>query len=378
MANYYVSTTGNDTTGNGLSPATAWRTIGKAIGPSPAITLSGSGDTLYIAPGVYREQVSFAPTPSSSSPFSIVGDATGAIFGVSPGVVEMRGWTDDFTAMSGATLSIASSPYVTLQGMKILGGTFGNGGALSVTGSSDHLTIQDCEFVGYVTSAAVQIAILASGGGNVTIDRCDFIYGTNAGLNLRPQLAASEYNISTTIRNCRFIGRGDGFNVSASGGSGTGLATGIAVQNCAAFWCNNGFRIYTPQTSTMTSAVVVQGCEAVHCATGINANNTSQVAADYNMLHCSTNLTNVNAGTHSKSDFAPALDFGDYRLTGTNPRPFGEPSPGSPVLAFVAGGSPPTVDMNNQTRPATPACGPLEIDTFSTGGSTTYIFQTEG
>lgn len=47
MSIYYISTTGNDSTGNGLTPATAWATISKAF------TSSANGDTIVCAAGTY-------------------------------------------------------------------------------------------------------------------------------------------------------------------------------------------------------------------------------------------------------------------------------------------------------------------------------------
>ena len=47
---YYVRVSGDDGD-DGLSPAAAWATIGKALGASGI----SSGDTVYIGAGVYRE-----------------------------------------------------------------------------------------------------------------------------------------------------------------------------------------------------------------------------------------------------------------------------------------------------------------------------------
>jgi len=54
MATYYVQPNGADSnTGLGPSSGTAWRTVQKALGAT-GVT---SGDTIYIAPGTYRETV---------------------------------------------------------------------------------------------------------------------------------------------------------------------------------------------------------------------------------------------------------------------------------------------------------------------------------
>jgi hypothetical protein len=51
MTNYYIRTDGNNANaGTGSSAGSAWQTIGKALGA----TGIASGDTVYIAPGIYR------------------------------------------------------------------------------------------------------------------------------------------------------------------------------------------------------------------------------------------------------------------------------------------------------------------------------------
>jgi len=71
MATYYVRPDGNDTN-TGLAPTSAagtgaWRTVQKAI------TTSSGGDTIWIAPGVYRENVSLSDKATN---VTVRGDAT--------------------------------------------------------------------------------------------------------------------------------------------------------------------------------------------------------------------------------------------------------------------------------------------------------------
>jgi len=70
MATYYVRKSGNDAN-DGLSPATAFATIGKAA------SVVQAGDTVYIGAGVYREKPILTTAGTSTAPIRWIGDVDG-------------------------------------------------------------------------------------------------------------------------------------------------------------------------------------------------------------------------------------------------------------------------------------------------------------
>ena len=65
MADYYVATTGNDTTGTG-SGAAPWRTLGKAL------TSTGAGDTILMVAGTYNEKVKLTSAGSALAGYKTI------------------------------------------------------------------------------------------------------------------------------------------------------------------------------------------------------------------------------------------------------------------------------------------------------------------
>ena len=91
MAIYYVRTDGNNNnTGLGSGSGQAWATLTKALGGTG---ISG-GDTLYIAPGAYREILTLGFSSTASTTY-IYGDPLCTQFsGLSSGNVRLTGHTN--------------------------------------------------------------------------------------------------------------------------------------------------------------------------------------------------------------------------------------------------------------------------------------------
>lgn len=372
MATYYVNKSGSDSTGDGLSSATAWLTIGKAIGSSPAITMSGSGDTLRIGPGIYYESVSLGLSPSSGNVLTVEPDG---------GLVEWLAWTDSSTQATTAALEASGKSYVTLRGMRMVGGAgSGQGSCLNVAGTWSDWTVENCEFIGGITSSrpnAVTFATSSASAINLTVRRCDFIAvgasTTFACLIIRSPLNASEYSLNALVENCRCFGGSMGIGHQQSGGTGTAWSTGVRVQQCTLIGSYRGVIVLS--SPALTTPVGVYGSAFLNCQNGIVATTSGQIVEDGNYLWCLAPRTNVDVGTHSDSSSAPRFNVAVERITSGNPRPFGEPLSGSSMIGTGGYGTPPSVDIYNQTRPGSVSAGALERDTFDTP---IYIFNSEG
>ena len=84
-ATYYVRQTVGDDAQDGLSAATAWQHVTRLGGVMQA------GDTAYVGPGLYREQIDVQYDGTSQSRITFVADTTGQHTGDPPGVVLLAG-----------------------------------------------------------------------------------------------------------------------------------------------------------------------------------------------------------------------------------------------------------------------------------------------
>lgn len=221
MATYYVRPGGNDSNaGTGTSTGQAWATVSYALGASSPVT---SGDTVYIAPGVYRQTANITLSKSLSSTLTITGDTTGVVFGVASGEVRMTTYPSE----SGASLNI---------------------GLLNIT--SSNVTLNNLTFE---LGGSGDAFIVNSQGRNHTFFKCVFIHGLPSNNPSSGGLLGTSQNATTTNRmvdSCIFVAnRGITVQVTTGGYSGT------TIKDCLFFVTN--YALYqttgTSQSGTDTS-----------------------------------------------------------------------------------------------------------------------------
>lgn len=359
MANIYVSLDrGSDSNaGTATSP---YLTLNKAVGASG---VAAAGDTVYIEPGIYRARLDVGVSGTAGSPVAIVGDGDGAGFLAGgyatpkTGAVEIRAWTDDATPLTtGAVVAANGKSYITIKAVKLISGNGSGNGCLDLSGVYSDWTIEDCRIIGSPTrGVSASLGITAGAAANVVFRRCLFATASNSSANysvqIRSPLNAVEYDVNVLFQNCIFMGGAGGLQLAQVGGTGTGWATGVRVQQCTFAFCNRG--VYSSNNPVLTTPNQVYGCMFLYCWTGVAASDASQLIEDGNQFAgCITNRTSVPAGTHSVGTAAPAVDFYDDVLFGGVPRPLLEPSAVSSFLGAGNYGSPPVVDFRNRPRPA--------------------------
>ncbi len=171
MATYYVRTDGNDgNTGLGATTGTAWKTIQKALGA----TGIASGDTVYIAPGVYTEAVTIGGT--YSAPTFVIGNPTASLFtGVTPGSVNHSGINAAGTTsiIAGPILSGTTKSY--LKFSNIYWSVF-TGGIVTITGRYNEFV--NCVFESMSTNG-VLLSLTALSGQTLdaVVSKCIFYRG---------------------------------------------------------------------------------------------------------------------------------------------------------------------------------------------------------
>ena len=247
MAIYYVRTDGNDSnTGTGSGSGQAWQTIAKALGA----TGIGSGDTLYIAPGDYRQNAQITVGGTYTAPTFVYGNPTASQFsGITPGrvLITTRLISDTGTSNVNQYLIVmTSNNYLNFENLvfetatnrglfnvtncieikwrKCLFMNCGLNGAIdvfdtTVNGLTKNYLLQQCHFIGFgnamlyndtsigKNSPAVQDYVYG-----LTVDRCVCIGSSNASFNLQ---GANATYMGTTFNFFNNTGFGIGFGVGA-------------------------------------------------------------------------------------------------------------------------------------------------------------------
>lgn len=328
MAIYYVRPDGNNTN-VGTGPATnqAWATIQKALGA----TGIGSGDTLYIAPGLYGEQVTIGGTYSTTT--NIIGDPTASQFsGVSAGRVQIGAFNNLNNAplYTGATISGTSKNNLVFTSIEFLlsAGGISNAGIYFAT--SQNNTFNKCVFQDCARSAhLLSFAPGSSNALNFTFRDCVFLGSVSNTISYIFTFYGGGNNTDTTsFTNCAFIGHHTAIYADSMK---------LSVMNCTFWNQTSGISHSGANPLTVTNTLFFG------CGTGAVFGSGTQT---YNrFIACSTNFIGAATSATTRVVGTPGVENLYTLLTGiANLQPFSS-FPNSPNTSFGTATGAPTTDL---------------------------------
>lgn len=208
-AQYFVRTSGSDAA-NGQTPATAWRTIGRAT------ELLLPGDEAVVGPGVYPEQnLKLRLSGGPNGHIGLRADSSGVLTGDPAGSVNIN------VAGGASAFVISGRSYIDVSGFTITNSA--NGAMYVIAGrnqdgdtlASDHVTIANCTF-----HSNLGKAIIVRAGSNTLIFNNLFYANAGGGVSVGFKGAPSpgtQIINNTFYRNVGLTGFGNA--ISIGGGS---------------------------------------------------------------------------------------------------------------------------------------------------------------
>ena len=300
MPTYYVkpAAQGGNNSLAGTSPATAWATVAYALSSSSGFA---SGDTLYIAPGVYTDTISVTmanPTVETN----IIGDPTVAQFsGLTPGPVVITNYNSTLSGSgyTGNILTATTKNFLHFQNIK-----FAIDNNRIVLTTCTNLKFTKCSFIArHGNNDIITLTSPTSTAVNLTVNKCVFV-GGNVSLNITGQSVADG---STII---------DSIFISPNNTSMFLNNVQVAVYNCTISGCSYGV-LQQPGSltfpTTVWNSLFYDNLVDLQCVTVNNA-----IVENYNRLLSPTPRANVaNNGTSSVvGDIG--IDFFESLLWGQN------------------------------------------------------------
>ena len=357
MATYYIKPSGNDAS-NGLTPATAWATIGKVFAASSVVT---GGDTVYIAPGAYRELVTAAQTAWTST-VNIIGDPTASFVswgGIQPGKVRFTSLLsgDTANASSSVMFTASSRGYMAWQNINFEG-------LLNIT-SSGNTSFTKCAFVWATNTTVSNTPIVTMSFGttsNYTFSKCIFAsHATNNNGGLWITIDnGTDHNCN--INDCLFSQ--GGFRIY--GGVST-VANNINIFNCSFTGGSGGF--YGIGTGNGSRIATFTNCYFLGCGQAAQATGTANILVQYSRaILCAIFTTNVSQSNNAVAG-AIGVDIGENILFGLTAQPYLSSLQGYPNIAFGISSGAPATDLYGITwTGATPDAGGITYQSLQLAG----------
>ena len=364
MAIYYVRPDGSNTNaGTGPGAGQAWATVafalGAATGTNPGLV---GGDTVYIAPGTYRNTVTIGYTTPTSM-ITVQGDPSCSQFsGLTAGPVRITNAPVGDTAPTRGTFFFGTTDYLTLRNIQFDGLANYSNGLVNLTGGN--ITVDKCCFQSYTdTNNGFGLWInIGAGKNNITISNSIFLtYGSSITINLNAQ-GTSNYATNTNITNCLIISKGTGISWT---NTTAGQFSGLSIRDCTIIGVNSG--VSTGNANAGTGNSILNSIIDGGGGRGVyqwNSGSMTVTNSTYIGATASSNVTFVNSNTNMQ-----LFDLGQTRLWGIGQVETFSPQQGSVMLtAGTTGGTASDLMGVTWLAPSTPTLGSLERSSTSTVG----------
>jgi hypothetical protein len=374
MSVWFIDSANGSDSNDGLAAAAGgghgpYATLGKTLGASGVAT---SGDTIYLAPGVYREALTIGISPAS--PVTVIGDVLrGQAWAASvrPGPVRWTAWTASDFVTTGSTspaLTATTKHFMTLVDIWLQSAA----NTVTLNAGCHDWTFRRC-FIQTHPTSQLPFAYTGSAGvsANLTLDCCILGGGQSGGFvcSCTLPLHTADYDANLTFTNCLFAGidRTTQLLLTTSA-SGAGKPRVATIANCTFLPSDNGISIGASWKAD--GSVKIYGCLLPGGLAGfaIDGGATGIVTEDYNLLGATT--TALTAGVNSdRANVCPQLlDWGQSALWGFVPRPYMTPlGPAATQLGYGADGTVTTAtDLLRRARPAGGGSSALTADVSGT------------
>jgi hypothetical protein len=345
--------------------------LGAASGTNPGLV---AGDTVWIAPGTYREAItSTTLTGTSGNTIKIYGDPlfTRAWTSGSAKSVRLTNFLSDTVIPTASATLAVSGDYIDLQDLCIDGY---NAGAITPsvsTNSTLYLTGGNIS----ITKCSVQTTVAVSrpigitwycntGKNNFTIDRCSV--SAVFGIYVFSVAQTATYNLNAVVKDT-FVIAGNDLGVVFEGASANQV-TGATVYNSTIIGGTQGIVIANIAQVGGTSTIFRNNLIYSPKGTGIiSTSGAVTITQSNNSIFATTTFNNVSPSTNVVS--APMLDFGLSRIQQFSTLPWFAPATGSPLIGAGTATGAPTVDLYGNTWTTFPTIGAIESKTESDVGS---------
>ena len=361
MATYYVRTDGsNSNAGTGPATNQAWQTLTYALANA---ALPDATNTIYVAPGTYRETPTMTITPSSGATLLISANPTASQFsGVTAGIVRLTSFVSDDTVPATGQTFTSAKGYWTLENFYIDGYQPSTNFTTGIVYCSDanNITIQNCLVSSHaqVIGTAISLVRTTATAFNCTIKNCILL--SDEAIIVQSPTTGSVFSTNVSITDCVCMYGGIGIIGS---GANNGVGNGVAISNCLFSTGRSQTGIAVIATSGTTAfPTVVTNCNFIGfggTTTAMSAVTTGQITQTYNRFSTSATLTNVASSVTSKTG-VNSIEFGHSRLFGLGSYQMYAPWQNSPAINAGTSTGAPLVDMfgTTWTTPATPDVAP--------------------